>query len=147
MRRIWWTRIDIKDIVIKFGLLVLVGILMIPTSLSFAGDAVWLRYVLLSLIGLLVLYVFYTLFAVFYIVDENEISVFYCWKFYHFNYDQIKRVELYEGLSPVQMTLGRSKLKIKLVTSRGDIFISPSNRQEFLEVLKERRKGKTFKGM
>ena len=44
------------------------------------------------------------------------------------------------------MTLGRSKLKIKLVTSRGDIFISPSNRQEFLEVLKERRKGKTFKG-
>lgn len=146
MRRIWWTRIDIKDIVIKFALLVIVGVLMIPSSLSFAGEAIWLRYVLLSLIGLLVLYVIYTLLAVFYIVDENEIKVFYCWKFYHFDYNYIKRVELYEGLSPVEMTLGRSKLKIKLVTNRGEIFISPSNRHEFLEVLKERRKGKTYKG-
>ena len=38
MRRIWWTRIDIQDLVKKFGLLVLVGVLMIPASLSFAGD-------------------------------------------------------------------------------------------------------------
>ena len=52
MRRIWWTRIDIQDLVKKFGLLVLVGVLMIPASLSFAGDHVWIRYVLLSLIGL-----------------------------------------------------------------------------------------------
>ena len=56
MRRIWWTRIDIQSVVKNFGLLVLIGVLMIPTSLSFAGDAVWLRYVLLSLMGLLVLY-------------------------------------------------------------------------------------------
>ena len=56
MRRIWWTRIDIQDIVKKFGLIVLAGILMIPSSLAFAGDAVWLRYVILSLFGLLFLY-------------------------------------------------------------------------------------------
>ena len=91
---------------------------MIPSSLAFAGDAVWLRYVLLSLFGLLFLYTLYTTLAVFYFVDENEISVFYCWKFYHFDYHSIKR----------------------------DIYISPSSREKFLEVLKERRKGKTFKG-
>lgn len=146
MRRIWWTRIDIKDVVIKFALLVLVGVLMIPTSLSFAGGAVWLRYVLLVLIGLLVLYTLYTLLAVFYIIDEDEISVFYCWKFYHFKYEQIKRVEKYEGISDVNMSLSRSNLKLKLVTNKGDIYISPSNRNEFLEVLKEKRKGITFKG-
>ena len=44
------------------------------------------------------------------------------------------------------MSLSRSKRKIKLVTNKGDIFISPSNRDEFLEVLKEKRKGITFKG-
>ena len=71
MRRIWWTRIDIQDLVKKFGLLVLVGVLMIPASLSFAGDHVWIRYVLLSLIGLLVLYTLYTTLAVFYIVVFN----------------------------------------------------------------------------
>ena len=146
MRRIWWTRIDIQDIVKKFGLLVLVGVLMIPSSLSFAGEALWLRYVLLSLFGLLFLYTFYTTLAVFYIVDEDEIGVFYCWKFYHFNYQSIKRVEPYYGLSDVNMTLGRSKIKVKLVTNKGEIYISPSKREEFLEVLKERRKGKTFKG-
>ena len=84
--------------------------------------------------------------AVFYFVDENEISVFYCWKFYHFDYHSIKRVEPYYGLSDTNMTLGRSKIKVKLVTNRGDIYISPSSRDKFLEVLKERRKGKTFKG-
>ena len=146
MRRIWWTRVDIQDIVKKFGLLVLAGVLMIPSSLAFAGDAVWLRYVLLSLFGLLFLYTLYTTLAVFYFVDENEISVFYCWKFYHFDYYSIKRVEPYYGLSDVNMTLGRSKIKVKLVTNKGDIYISPSSREKFLEVLKERRKGKTFKG-
>ena len=78
MRRIWWTGLDIKDLVKKFALLVLVGILMIPTSLSFAGNALWLRYVLLVLIGLLVLYVIYTTLAVFYIIQDDEISIFYC---------------------------------------------------------------------
>ena len=146
MRRIWWTRIDIQDIVKKIGLIVLAGILMIPSSLAFAGDAVWLRYVILSLFGLLFLYTLYTTLAVFYIVDDEEICVFYCWKFYHFNYHSIKRVEPYYGISDVNMTLGRSKIKVKLVTNRGDIFISPSSREKFLEVLKERRKGKTFKG-
>lgn len=146
MRRIWWTRIDIKDVMKKFILLVIVGVLMIPTSLSFAGEAVWLRYVLLSLMGLLVLYVFYTLVAVFYIIDDKELKVFYCWKFYHINYDQIKRVEEFYGISPVDQTLARSKIAIKLVTSKGDIYISPSNRNEFLDVLKEKRKGITFKG-
>ena len=146
MRRIWWTRIDIQSLVKNFGLLVLAGVLMIPTSLSFAGDAVWLRYVLLSLMGLLVLYTLYTTFAVFYIVDEEELTVFYCWKFYHFNYHSIKRVEPYYGLSSTDVTLGRSKIKVKLVLARNDIYISPSNRDKFLEVLKERRKGKTFKG-
>lgn len=146
MRRIWWTRIDIQSLVKNFGLLVLAGVLMIPTSLSFAGDAVWLRYVLLSLMGLLVLYTLYTTFAVFYIVDEEELTVFYCWKFYHFDYHSIKRVEPYYGLSGTDVTLGRSKIKVKLVLARNDIYISPSNRDKFLEVLKERRKGKTFKG-
>ena len=146
MRRIWWTRVDIKDMVKKFALLVLVGILMIPTSLSFAGDAIWLRYVLLSLIGLLVLYTIYTTFAVFYMINDDEIAVFYCWKFYHLRFEQIKRVEKYEGFSSVDMSLSRSIYKIKLVTNKGEIFISPSNRDEFLEVLKERRKGITFKG-
>ena len=146
MRRIWWTKVDIKDIVKKFALLVLVGILMIPTSLSFAGDAIWLRYVLLSLICLLVLYTIYTTFAVFYMINDGEIAVFYCWKFYHINFEQIKRVEKYEGFSSVDMSLSRSTYKIKLVTNKGEIFISPSNRDEFLEVLKERRKGITFKG-
>lgn len=146
MRRIWWTRIDIKDVVIKFALLVLVGVLMIPTSLSFAGDAVWLRYFLLVLIGLLVLYVFYTLIAIFYIIDDDEISIFYCWKFYHIKFNQIKRVETYEGKSDLNMSLSRSSFKIKLVTNKGDIFISPSKRKEFLEILKEKRKGITFKG-
>ena len=146
MRRIWWTRIDIQSLVKNFGLLVLIGVLMIPTSLSFAGDAVWLRYVLLSLMGLLVLYTLYTTFAVFYIVDEEELTVFYCWKFYHFDYHSIKRVEPYYGLSGTDVTLGRSKIKVKLVLARNDIYISPSNRDKFLEVLKERRKGKTFKG-
>ena len=61
MRLIWWTRVDIQDIVKKFGLLVLAGVLMIPSSLAFAGDAVWLRYVLLSLFGLLFLYTLYFL--------------------------------------------------------------------------------------
>lgn len=146
MRRIWWTRIDLKDVVIKFALLVLCGVLMIPTSLSFAGEAIWLRYVLLALMGLLVIYVFYTLIAVFYIIEDDEIAVFYCWKFYHFKFNQIKRAEKYEGISDVNMSLSRSKRKIKLVTNKGDIFISPSNRDEFLEVLKEKRKGITFKG-
>ena len=146
MRRIWWTRIDIQDLVKKFGLLVLVGILMIPASLSLAGDAVWLRYVLLSLMGLLVLYTIYTTLAVFYIVDEEELTVFYCWKFYHFDYHSIKRVEPYYGISGTDVTLGRSKIKVKLVLARNDIYISPTNRDKFLEVLKERRKGKTFKG-
>lgn len=146
MRRIWWTRIDIQSVVKNFGLLVLIGVLMIPTSLSFAGDAVWLRYVLLSLMGLLVLYTLYTTFAVFYIVDDEELIVFYCWKFYHFDYHSIKRVEPYYGLSGTDVTLGRSKIKVKLVLARNDIYISPSNRDKFLEVLKERRKGKTFKG-
>ena len=146
MRRIWWTRIDIKDMVKKFALLVLVGILMIPTSLSFAGDAIWLRYVLLSLIGLLVLYTIYTTVAVFYMINDDEIAVFYCWKFYHIKFEQIKRVEKYEGFSSVDMSLCRSVYKLKLVTNKGEIFISPSNRDEFLEVLKERRKGITFKG-
>ncbi len=146
MRRIFWTRIDIKDVVIKFFLLVLCGVLMIPTSLSFAGDAVWLRYVLLALMGLLVLYVFYTLFAVFYLIEDDEIKVFYCWKFYHLKFNQIKRVELYEGKTDLNMSLSRSNLKIKLVTSKGDIFISPSSRKEFIEVLKQKRKGITFKG-
>lgn len=146
MRRIWWTRIDIQSVVKNFGLLVLIGVLMIPTSLSFAGDAVWLRYVLLSLMGLLVLYTLYTTFAVFYIVDDEELTVFYCWKFYHFDYHSIKRVEPYYGLSGTDVTLGRSKIKVKLVLARNDIYISPSNRDKFLEVLKERRKGKTFKG-
>ena len=146
MRRIWWTRIDIQDLVKKFGLLVLVGVLMIPASLSLAGNAVWLRYVLLSLMGLLVLYTIYTTLAVFYIVDEEELSVFYCWKFYHFDYHSIKRVEPYYGLSGTDVTLGRSKIKVKLVLARNDVYISPTNRDKFLEVLKERRKGKTFKG-
>ena len=146
MRRIWWTRIDIQSLVKNFGLLVLAGVLMIPTSLSFAGDAVWLRYVLLSLMGLLVLYTLYTTLAVFYIVDEEELTVFYCWKFYHFDYHSIKRVEPYYGLSGTDVTLGRSKIKVKLVLARNDVYISPSNRDKFLEVLKERRKGKTFKG-
>ena len=146
MRRIWWTRIDIQSVVKNFGLLVLIGVLMIPTSLSFAGDAVWLRYVLLSLMGLLVLYTLYTTFAVFYIVDDEELTVFYCWKFYHFDYHSIKRVEPYYGLSGTDVTLGRSKIKVKLVLARNDIYISPTNRDKFLEVLKERRKGKTFKG-
>ena len=146
MRRIWWTRIDVQDIVKKFGLLVLVGVLMIPASLSFAGDHVWIRYVLLSLIGLLVLYTLYTTLAVFYIVDEEELTVFYCWKFYHFDYHSIKRVEPYYGLSDADVTLGRSKIKVKLVLARNDVYISPTNRDKFLEVLKERRKGKTFKG-
>ena len=97
MRRIWWTRVDIKDIMIKIILLVLVGVLMIPTSLSFAGNALWLRYVFLVLMGLLVLYVFYTLIAVFYIIDKDEIKVFYCWKYYHIKFNQIKRVDTYEG--------------------------------------------------
>ena len=119
---------------------------MIPESLSLAGDAVWLRYVLLSLMGLLVLYTLYTTLAVFYIVDEEELTVFYCWKFYHFDYHSIKRVEPYYGLSGADVTLGRSKIKVKLVLARNDIYISPTNRDKFLEVLKERRKGKTFKG-
>ena len=119
---------------------------MIPSSLAFAGDAIWLRYVILSLFGLLFLYTLYTTLAVFYIVDDEEVCVFYCWKFYHFNYHSIKRVEPFYGISDVNMTLGRSKIKVKLVTNRGDIFISPSSREKFLEVLKERRKGKTFKG-
>ena len=146
MRRIWWTRVDIQDIVKKFFLLVVAGALMIPSSLSFAGDAIWLRYVLLSLLGLLFVYTFYTTFAVFYIIDDEEISVFYCWKFYTINYHSIKRVEPYFGISNANMTLGRSKIKIKLVTNKGDIYISPSKREEFLETLKERRKGKTYKG-
>ena len=146
MRRIWWTRVDIKDIMVKFILLVLVGVLMIPTSLSFAGNATWIRYVLLALMGLLVLYVFYTLIAVFYIIDNDEIKVFYCWKYYHIKFNQIKRVELYEGKTDLNASLSRSTYKIKLVTSQGDIFISPSNRNEFLEVLKEKRKGITYKG-
>ena len=29
------------------------------------------------------------------IVDEEELTVFYCWKFYHFDYHSIKRVEPY----------------------------------------------------
>jgi len=147
MRRIWWTRIDIKDIMIKFILLVLVGVLMIPTSLSlFSGSAIWLGYILLGLIGLLVLYVIYTLVAVFYIIKDDEIAIFYCWKFYNIKFTQIKRVETYVGKSDLNMSLSRSNIKIKLVTSKGDIFISPSNRTEFLEVLKEKRKGITFKG-
>ena len=146
MRRIWWTRIDIQDIVKKFGLLVLVGVLMIPTSLSLAGNVVWLRYVLLSLFGLLFLYTFYTTLAVFYIIDDEEINIFYCWKFYTINYHNIKRVEPYYGISDVNMTLARSKIKVKLVTNKGDIYISPIKREDFLNVLKERRKGKTFKG-
>jgi len=146
MRRIWWTRVDIKDIMIKIILLVLVGVLMIPTSLSFAGNALWLRYVFLVLMGLLVLYVFYTLIAVFYIIDKDEIKVFYCWKYYHIKFNQIKRVETYEGKTDLNASLSRSVIKIKLVTSQGDIYISPSNRNEFLEVLKEKRKGITFKG-
>ena len=146
MRRIWWTRVDIKDIMIKIILLVLVGVLMIPTSLSFAGNALWLRYVFLVLMGLLVLYVFYTLIAVFYIIDKDEIEVFYCWKYYHIKFNQIKRVETYEGKTDLNASLSRSVIKIKLVTSQGDIYISPSNRNEFLEVLKEKRKGITFKG-
>ena len=145
MQRIWWTRIDIKDVVVKFGLLVLCGVLMIPTSLSFAGDAIWLRYVLLALMGLLVIYVFYTLIAVFYIIDNDEISIFYCWKFYHIKFNQIKRVETLVGKTDLNMSLSRSNVKIKLVTNRGDIFISPSKREEFLKVLKEKRKGITFK--
>lgn len=147
MRRIWWTRVDLKDIIIKFGLLVLCGVLMIPTSLSFAGDAIWLRYVLLVLMGLLVLYVFYTLIAVFYIIEDDEIAVFYCWKFYHIKYNQIKRVEKFVGKTDVNMSLSRSNIKVKLVTIKGDIYISPSNREEFLKVLKENRKGITFKGI
>lgn len=146
MRRIWWTRVDIKDIMIKIILLVLVGVLMIPTSLSFAGNALWLRYVFLVLMGLLVLYVFYTLIAVFYIIDKDEIKVFYCWKYYHIKFNQIKRVETYKGKTDLNASLSRSVIKIKLVTSQGDIYISPSNRNEFLEVLKEKRKGITFKG-
>ena len=145
MRRIWWSGLDIKDLVKKFALLVLVGILMIPTSLSFAGDALWLRYVLLVLIGLLVLYVTYTTLAVFYIIQDDEISIFYCWKFYHIKFNQIKHIEKYEGYSEVNMSLCRSSYKIKLKTNKGDIFISPSNRQEFLDALKEKRKGITYK--
>ena len=146
MRRIWWTRVDIKDIMIKIILLVLVGVFMIPTSLSFAGNALWLRYVFLVLMGLLVLYVFYTLIAVFYIIDKDEIKVFYCWKYYHIKFNQIKWVETYEGKTDLNASISRSVIKIKLVTSQGDIYISPSNRNEFLEVLKEKRKGITFKG-
>ena len=43
------------------------------------------------------------------------------------------------------MSLCRSSYKIKLKSNKGDIFISPSNRQEFLDVLKEKRKGITYK--
>lgn len=147
MRRIWWTRIDIKDIMIKFILLVIVGVLMIPSSISLlSGSAVWLGYILLGLIGLLVLYVIYTLVAVFYIINNDEITIFYCWKYYHIKFNQIKRVEPFMGKTDLNMSLSRSNIKVKLVTSKGDIYISPSNRDKFLEVLKEKRKGITFKG-
>ena len=145
MRRIWWTRVDIKDIMIKFILLVIVSALMIPTSMTLLSGSKWLGYAFLGLIGLLVLYVIYTLVAVFYIIKDDEIAIFYCWKFYHIKFNQIKHIEKYEGYSEVNMSLCRSSYKIKLKTNKGDIFISPSNRQEFLDVLKEKRKGITYK--
>ena len=146
MRRIWWTRIDIKDVMVKFILIVIVGVLMIPTSLAMISSASWVGYLFLGLIGLLTLYVIYTLLAVFYIIDDDEIAIFYCWKFYHIKFNQIKRVETYVGKTDYNMILSISNIKVKLVTSKGDIYISPSNRNEFLEVLKEKRKGITFKG-
>lgn len=146
MRRIWWTRIDIKDIMMKFILIVLVGALMIPTSITLLSGPKWMFYVLVSLLGLLVLYVIYTLVAVFYIIEDDEIAIFYCWKFYRIKFNQIKRVETYVGKTDYNISLSRSNIKVKLVTSKGDIYISPSNRNEFLEVLKERRKGITYKG-
>ena len=146
MRRIWWTRVDIKDIMIKFILLVIVSALMIPTSITILSGTKWLGYAFLGLIGLLVLYVIYTLVAVFYIIKDDEIAIFYCWKFYHIKFNQIKRVETFVGKTDINMSLSRSNIKVKLVTSKGDIYISPSNRNEFLEVLKEKRKGITFKG-
>ena len=146
MRRIWWTRVDIKDIMIKFILLVIVSALMIPTSMTLLSGSKWLGYAFLGLIGLLVLYVIYTLVAVFYIIKDDEIAIFYCRKFYHIKFNQIKRVETFVGKTDINMSLSRSNIKVKLVTSKGDIYISPSNRNEFLEVLKEKRKGITFKG-
>ena len=57
MRKYWFGKVEIADIVKKIGLLAIVGALF--ATYMAAIEALWVKIVILSLIGLLFLYVLY----------------------------------------------------------------------------------------
>lgn len=138
MRKIWWTSHDIGTFVKGFACLVLVGFLLIPIA---SND--WLRWILIGLLGLLVLYSIYIYLAIFYIIEEKELSVFCMWKFVHFKYSDIKRVELTSG--KFKNLYGRGSEVVKLTCGKYEVYVSPRHPKEFMEALNLARKGIPFK--
>lgn len=130
MRRIYWTTHDIATFVKGFAGIVLIGVMTLPT---YSID--WVRWAMLVLVSLLALYALYIYLAVFYIIEEDQLTVFAMWKFMRFKYNEIRVIETAHGKFKNKYGWGQNCIKIK--TGKFEFFISPSHYEEFLERLKE----------
>lgn len=145
MRKYWFGKIEIGEFVKKLGLLAIVGVLF--ATYFGAIDKTWIKIVILCLLGLLLLYVLWTCFAIVYVIDDEELHFFCMWKWYHFNLRDIKRIEFVEGKSSIlKPSYGWGKNKIRIEMKNGIVFfISPKYRKDFADYLKDRmRKGIYF---
>lgn len=145
MRKYWFGRVEIADVVKKIGLVALVGVLF-ATYFAVIKHT-WIKITILSFLVLLLLYVLWTCFAVVYAIDDEELHFFYIWKWYHFKLRDIKRTEFVEGKSTVlKPSYGWGRNKIRVEMKNGIVFfISPKYRKDFAAYLKDRmRKGIYF---
>jgi len=146
MRKYWFGKVEIGEIVKKMGLIAIVGALF---ATYFAViKAMWIKITILVLLVLLVLYVLWTCFAIFYVVDDDELHMFCMWRWFHFELRDIKRIEFVEGKSTVlKPSYGWGRNKIRVEMKNGIVFfISPKYRKDFADYLKEKmRKGITFR--
>lgn len=145
MRKYWFGKIEIADIVKKIGMVAIVGAIFATYMAAIEQD--WIKIVILVAIGLLLLYVLWTCFAIFYVVDDENLHFFYLWKWYHFNLRDIKRIEFVEGKSTVlKPSYGWGRNKIRIEMKNGIVFfISPKYRKDFAAHLKDKmRKGIYF---
>ncbi len=145
MRKYWFGKIEIADIIKKIGMLAIVGAIFATYMAAIKHN--WLKILILVVICLLFIYVLWTCFAIVYVIDDEKLHFFYLWKWYHFDLRDIKRIEFVEGKSTIlKPSYGWGRNKIRIEMKNGIVFfVSPKYRKDFADYLKDKmRKGIYF---
>jgi hypothetical protein len=145
-RKFFWTSHSFGKFVKGFASLILLCFLIVPLanigkpqdgSGITAVNTSWVLWLLVGLVSALALFSLYGYLATFYVFEDDNLVVFCRFKYYHFRYNEIKKVEAVTN--PKKNVFGSGYLGYYLEVGTNALIITPLHFEEFGVILNKKR--------